>query len=170
MIYKIEVFYKQHIKDTKGEEIKKDIFDLGIKEIYEIKTSWLYEIEGALSINEIKHICKNLLIDEVIQDFKILPSNKKTDQRNDLPLSNNNEKERKNSYLVEVWFKKGVTDTVGDTVKRGIYDLGIINKVDKAKTGFKYILKGNLSKNEVEKITTSLLANAVIQEYKIVNN
>ncbi len=161
MTYKIEISHKQHIKDIKAEGIKKDIFDLGIKGIKEVESILLYGLDGDFTAKEITGICKNLLIDEITQNFKIFPLEKTTNQKNTFPAS----KKKNNQWLVEVWFKKGVTDTVGETVKKGIRDLGLKNEVNRVKTGCKYILNGNLSKTNLERITTSLLANKVVQEY-----
>lgn len=166
MNYKIEISHKQHIKDIKAEETEKDILDLGLKGIEEVKSILLYEIDGDFTVKEITGICKNLLIDGITQDFKVFPLEKTTNQKNICPAS----KKKSNQWLVEVWFKKGVTDTVGETVKKGIRDLGLKNEVNRVKTGCKYILKGNLAKAGIEKITTSLLANKVVQEYEIVNS
>lgn len=67
-------------------------------------------------------------------------------------------------WAVEVSYKQGVTDAVADTVKKGINDLGI-KKVSYVRTVQKYIIDGNLSKEEIEKICKDLLANPVIQNF-----
>lgn len=68
-------------------------------------------------------------------------------------------------WAVEVSYKQGVTDAVGDSVKKGINDLGI-KKVYKVSTVQKYIIDGDLTSKEVERICKDLLANPVIQTYK----
>ncbi len=166
MIYKIEISHKQHIKDITAEDTEKDILDLGLKGIKEVKSILLYEIDGDFTTKEITGICKNLLTDGITQDFKVFSFEKVTHQKNIFPAS----KKKNKQWLVEVWFKKGVTDTVGETVKKGIRDLGLKNEINRVKTGCKYILKGNVTKAGIEKITTSLLANKVVQEYEIAKN
>ncbi|MFH1824814.1 MAG: phosphoribosylformylglycinamidine synthase subunit PurS [Candidatus Firestonebacteria bacterium] len=69
-------------------------------------------------------------------------------------------------WEIEVWYKTGVTDAVGDSVKKGISDLGITG-VKEVKTGQVYIIKGKISKKEIEKICSGLLANSIVQYYKI---
>ena len=69
-------------------------------------------------------------------------------------------------WEVEVWYKPGVTDAVGDSVKKGIGDLGI-TKIDEVKTGQVYIIKGKVNKKEIEKICKGLLANEIVQYYKM---
>lgn len=152
MIYKIEVFNKENIFDGLAHNLKKDILDLGIKSLKDIKVSTLYLIDGDITLTQIKTVCEKLLIDPVTQEYKI--QNSKFEIKN-----------LRNTYIVEVWFKPGVTDAVGETTKIGIKDLGIKGSFS-VKTGMKYTLKG-VSKKEAEKIANKILANKVIQTYKI---
>jgi len=69
-------------------------------------------------------------------------------------------------WEVEVWYKPGVTDAVGDSVKKGVSDLGI-SGVTSVKTGQVYIIEGKLDKKQVDKICSGLLANGIVQFYKI---
>ncbi|OIO37612.1 MAG: phosphoribosylformylglycinamidine synthase, purS protein [Candidatus Omnitrophica bacterium CG1_02_41_171] len=68
--------------------------------------------------------------------------------------------------MVEVWLKKGVTDTVAESAAKGIRDLGI-KTIKNVKTGKKYLLFGSLSSKEIEIICQRLLVNKVIQNYFI---
>ena len=72
---------------------------------------------------------------------------------------------RKKSWAIEVSYKPGVTDAAGDSVRKGINDLGI-KKVSSVKTVQKYILNADLKTEEVDRICRDLLANPVIQTYK----
>jgi len=69
-------------------------------------------------------------------------------------------------WEVEVWYKPGVTDAVGDSVKKGIGDLGITGTAS-VKTGQVYIIDGKLDKKQIDKICSGLLANGIVQFYKI---
>jgi len=69
-------------------------------------------------------------------------------------------------FIVQVWYKKGVTDAVADTVKKGALDIGI-KGIDSAKTGYEYTITGDISCENIEKICKGLLANKVVQEYVI---
>ncbi len=69
-------------------------------------------------------------------------------------------------WTVEVWPKKGVTDTVAESTRKGIWDMGI-KGVKKVRTGKKYLLFGPLSSKEIETICQRLLANKVIQNYSV---
>lgn len=76
-----------------------------------------------------------------------------------------NKKSKNKLWVVEVAYKPGVTDAVGDSVKKGINDLGI-KKISKIATVQKYIIEGDLNFKEIERICRDLLANSVIQTYK----
>lgn len=152
MDWKIEVGYKSTATDSLGGGIKKDVEDLGIVGIEYVKTLQLYIIEGELSESDVKKICENLLTDRVTQVYEY---NRSLIAQEDA-----------GAWVVEVRYKHGVTDAVGDSTVKGIKDLGI-RGVNSAKTGRKYIIKGDLSRSDVELICKRLLANEVIQNYTI---
>jgi phosphoribosylformylglycinamidine synthase len=68
--------------------------------------------------------------------------------------------------IIEVLYKKGVTDTVAESIVKAIRDLGITKHV-KINTGHKYCIHGNVSRTVLDKIASKLLANTLVQEYKI---
>ena len=144
----IEVGFKPNATDAMGEGIKKDIGDLGISGVEYVKTMQLYVIEGDIPESDVENICKNLLTDRVTQYYEYKNSDR---HKNDT-----------GAWMVEVAYKHGVTDAVGDSTVKGINDLGI-NGVTSAKTGKRYIIKGNLSEDDITVICRRLLANDVIQ-------
>lgn len=73
------------------------------------------------------------------------------------------------TWAVEVFYKAGVTDAVGDSVRKGIEDIGI-KGVNSVRTAQKYIINGKLDKKDIENICENLLANPVVQTYKIIKN
>ena len=154
MDYKIEVGYLDGMKDALGDAVKKDIEDLGINQVEDVKTELLYRIEGDFDKKQVEVICKNLLSDPVIQWYKIINENGGANIADG------------NGACVDVFFKLGVTDAVGDSVKLGIRDLGI-EGAGSVNTGFRYRIAGKVSGEDVEKICRSLLANNVIQDYTI---
>ena len=57
-------------------------------------------------------------------------------------------------WTLEVQFKPGVTDAVGDSTVKGIKDLGITG-VTGVRTGHKYWFTGNLNAERLETIATT---------------
>ena len=150
MQWKIEVGYKPTATDAMGEGIKKDIEDLGISGVDYVRTIQIYMINGDLSESDVKSICQNLLADRITQDYEYKGS---LVRQGDF-----------GAWVVEVTYKPGVTDPVGDSAVKGIRDLGI-SGVRSAKTGQKYVVKGSLNENDIAAICRRLLANSVIQNY-----
>lgn len=149
--YTILAKYKNDVFDADAEKIKRDIFDLGIKKTIFVQIAHLYEVSSGINSDKIKNICDNLLIDPLIQQPFI-----------DADPS-------KNCSTVEVYYKTGVTDSVAETIKIGINDIGIKEPVS-VRTGKKYYFGGSLSKQELKKISEKVLSNTVIQDYKIVED
>ncbi len=150
MQWKIEVGYKPTATDAMGEGIKKDIEDLGISGVDDVKTMDIYMIDGDLSESDVESICENLLTDRITQVYAYRDSLVGQDDAG--------------AWIAEVTYKHGVTDTVGDSAIKGIKDMGI-DGAGSARTGKKYIIEGSLSEDDIEAICKRLLANDVIQNY-----
>ena len=133
-----------------GESIRKDIADLTNGGVKSVKFLQIYKISGKPAKNRVDFICRNILIDPVTQYASIRKSLKKD-----------------NYHAIEVWYKKGVTDSVGESVKKAIEDIGIEN-IESVSTGKKYILEGALDKDILKEIATKLLANSVVEDYYII--
>ena len=151
----IEVSYKEGVFDAGAEAVKKDISDLGIKGARSISTHQLYSIEGDPKEKDLEFIAGEILSDPVTQVYRI----------NSSPDANRQDGAG-GVFSVEVWLKKGVTDNVGSSVKKAISDLELKGVLD-VSSGRKYLIKGKLSKSDVVSITTRLLANEVVEEYRI---
>lgn len=147
MLRKIEIKEKSGIFDCLGEGIKKDILDLGIKTVRDVRFIQIYLIEGALSEEEIKKICEELLIDKVTQEYL---------------LNGQNGHNVQNEFIIEVAYNPGVMDPVEESTLKAIRDLGIEEKIS-VKTAKKYIVKGKLTETQLKTICEKLLYNKLIQ-------
>ena len=145
--WKVEVFYKPEVPDTIGNGIVEDISDLGLTSVTSVRTATVYWIEGDLNAQSIQRIATELLADPITQDY--------TYESDSL---------QNQDWTIEVQFKPGVTDAVGDSTVKGINDIGITG-VDTVRTGNKYWLSGNLNPETIETISKQLLMNDVIQTY-----
>jgi len=151
MINRIEVGFKENMVDALGNSVKKRIIeDLKIK-VDSIKTTDVYTIDSDFSNEELSMLGENLFADPVIQDFTVeSPLNKDFD------------------WLVEVGFKPGVTDNVGKTAKEGAEDI-FKRKINGVYTSKQYVIKGNISKEDAEKISSGLLANQLIERWEVLS-
>lgn len=145
--WKVEVYYKPEVPDTVGQGILEDIADLGISGVDSVRTATVYWIEGSLDIQAIDRIGSELLADPITQTYTYA-----------------NEDNAAKDWTIEVQFKPGVTDAVGDSTVKGIQDLGITG-VTSVRTGHKYWLAGDLNAEAVETIAHQLLMNDVIQTF-----
>ena len=147
MLYKIEIKDKPGIFDAVGQGIKKDILDLGIKTVRDVRFVQVYLIDGNISEEQVKKICGELLTDRVAQEYSfdgVLPAR------------------RKDEFVVEVACNPGVMDPVEESTLKGIRDLGI-EGVSSIKTAKKYLIKGKLAEPQLKTISEKLLYNKLIQ-------
>lgn len=153
----IEVFTKNNFKDSKGQHILSDINLIGVNGVKRVKYCSLYIVEGDLLPREVKMISSSLLSDGVTEEYTVTKCYAKDSCSKTVDIS---------EAMIEVLYKKGVTDTVSSSVIKAVRDLGI-NKEMEIRTGSRYYVSGNLSKSGLESISKNLLANTLIQEYKI---
>lgn len=147
----IEVINKG--EDIFGKEVEKNIKELGIFSIEKVRVSDLYKFTGNLSKEEIKKIAEDVIIDKVSNKYKIYKKRKG----------------EKGYIIVDVWYKKGVTDTVAETTKYAVFDYGIKKKFE-VLTGKKYYLKGKFTESQIKDICEKILSNTLIQDYFIIKS
>ena len=119
MFWKIEILDKPGVFDAVGEGIKKDILDLGIRAVQEVRFVQVYIIEGEISESGILKICQEILVDKITQAYSI--------QSKTYNL--------KKYHTIEVAYNPGVMDPVEESALKGIRDLGVagVNSVKTAK-------------------------------------
>ena len=161
MEYKIEILHKKEFTDLHGGRVLADILQAGIKGVKKAGYSPVYAIDG-ITKEEACLIGREILSDKITETFVIAESSNAAKSCGCKEQCSGGEK----AHAIEVWFKKGVTDTVSESVVKAIKDLGIDKEV-KVKTGHIYYIYGVAGKQVLEKITTSVLANTLIQDYKI---
>jgi len=148
MFWKIEIKDKPGIFDAVGEGIKKDILDLGIKTVREVRFIQVYIIEGDIPESGISRICSDLLVDGITQDYCIIS------EEETLPANG--------ELVVEVAYNPGVMDPVEASVIKGVQDCGI-EGINSVKTSKKYLIKGKVSERQLKTISEKLLYNKLIQ-------
>ena len=155
MKWNIEISYKPETPDAIGRGILQDSTDLGLTGIESVQTVQIYWIEGEVNSPAIEHICSELLADPVTQNYVYSDSDDHPPGQSDGSV-----------WTIRVRLKPGVTDAVGDSVLKGLRDMGI-SAVQAAQTGQKYRFHGCLDQAKLETIAQQLLANDVIQIFEI---
>ncbi len=60
--------------------------------------------------------------------------------------------------------KPGVTDFVGESVKKGLASIGV-EGVESVKTGTTYLVKGSVNKEEIEYLCLKSIVNPLIHDF-----
>jgi len=147
-MHRIEVYFKQELPDAAGQGLVRDINDMGIKNISDVRIVDIYWLDAALKAEELEIICQNLLADPVTQQYNF---NSHTDTRQQDGL-----------YSIEVAFNAGVIVPIETTAMKAVLDLGVKN-VRAIKTAKRYLIKGKLNDKQLETICNRLLVNPIIQ-------
>ncbi len=157
MANRIEIGFREGIRDALGEKIKKRIVEHLRIQVDSVKTVEVYTIDTPLTREELEQAARGPLSDPVIQTFSV-----------DRGLA------RGFDWLVEVGFRPGVTDNVGKTAGEAIGLL--VGKPVKVFTSRQYVIgavdrgcpRDVLTRADAERIASELLANDLIERCEIV--
>ena len=103
MADRIEIGFKEGIRDALGDKIKGRIIEHLKIAVDRVRTIEVHTINGDLTVAELQKAAAGPLSDAIIQDFAV---NSGLADRFD--------------WLIEVGFRPGVTDNVGKTAKEAI--------------------------------------------------
>ncbi len=145
-MHRVEVGFKEHLPDARGQGLVRDIHDLGIAAVSDVRVLDVYWLDAELKPGELKLLCHRLLADPVTQEYR----------------SGSGFRNKAGLYSVEVAYNAGVTDPAEETAMKAILDLGI-ESIRAVKTARRYLIKGKLDKNKLETICNRLLVNPIIQ-------
>jgi len=147
MIWKIEVAPRSHASSIDSTILKKNVLSLGVEAIDRVQVARLYFLEGNVKETELKQICEALLCDPVTERYSI-----------NSPVF----EEEKGGQHVLVAYNPGVMDPVEASLRKALSDMSI-QGITHARTGWKYILYGDLSRDAIVLIAKKLLFNPLIQ-------
>lgn len=150
-IYKFLIRMKHN--DPRAAGWLADARALGFHQLQRVECQDLYFIEGQLSQEELQQLALKLLTDPVTQtvSWDELPA----------PLT----PPEADSVILEVSLRPGVTDPVAAEIVRAAHEIGL-NGVYRAATGSRFQVEG-LNVEQVEQLAKALLANPVIQHWKL---
>ena len=150
-VYKIEVFYRQEKSDPFGSSLIRDVQDLGISGVEDIRVEQVYYLKTSLDVGTVENITTTLFVDPVVCDDRISIFGETS---NSSPSG---------CVEIEVTYNPGVMDPWEESIVKAIRDLGYKKEVY-AKTAKKYLITGKLTTAEIEIIKDKLLINKVIQQ------
>ena len=149
-MHRIEVRLKSHLPDARGQGLVKDIHDLGITTVSDVRVVDIYWLDAELDAPTLDLIGCSLLADPVTQ----LCSYQQGSPAEPVDESR--------YHAVEVAYNPGVTDPVEDSVLKAIRDLKV-EAVSAVKTSKRYLIEGQLTGEQVGVICSRLLVNPIIQ-------
>ncbi len=147
-MHRVEVYLKEHLPDARGQSLVRDIHDLGITTVSDVRVLDIYWLDAELELDKLDFICRELLADPVTQQYRF---NSDTSGKGEAAL-----------YPIEVAYNAGVTDPVEETAMKSVLDLGI-EDVRAIKTAKRYLIKGQLNEDQLAIICNRLLVNPIIQ-------
>ncbi len=149
-MHRLEVRLKSHLPDTRGQGLVKDIHDLGIATVSDVRVMDVYWLDAELSPVTLDLLGRGLLADPVTQLYSF---------HDDSPTRPVDES---GYHTVEVAYNAGVTDPVEDSVLKAIRDLKVAG-VRAVKTSKRYLIAGQLNDEQLSVICSRLLVNPIIQ-------
>ncbi len=150
MTARIEVGFKPEVRDAHGFKVRTRIREeLGL-EVREVATIDVYTVDMDISPDEVLLLAGGPYSDAVTQVFSVAA-----------PLAADFE------WIAEVGYKPGVTDNAGRTaLEAASLCLGRSpSPGEKVYTSRQYLFRGELSRQDVERIVTQILANDLIQRH-----
>ncbi len=69
-MHRVEIYLKSHLSDARGLSLVRDIYDLGITTVSNIRVVDIYWLDADLTPEELDLICHHLLADPVTQDYR----------------------------------------------------------------------------------------------------
>ena len=158
-VFRIEVSFKPTFKDAISTKVKRKIqhhLNLQIEELYFVK---VYLVEGNFTKEIVKTFAESALCDPVIQAYSI---NEPISLKMGFSFD----------WILEIGYRPGVTDNEGKTAEEALSYI-LERPLDNEKEGVyfsrQFLIKGKVSKNDVEKIAKDLLANELIERWFILS-
>ena len=112
-MHRLEVRLKQHLPDPRGLGLVRDIHDLGIATVSEVRVVDIYWLDAGLTPENLELICRSLLADPVTQEYRYEPGFSVEGEAGT------------NYHIIEVAYNAGVTDPIEDTIIKAVRDLGV---------------------------------------------
>jgi phosphoribosylformylglycinamidine synthase subunit PurSL len=151
MTYRLEIRLKYELMDAEGANIRRkarEYFNFGVETIRVIR---VLTIDADLSADQLARIQGEIFTNPVTEISSFSPMARDFD------------------WLIWIGFRPGVRDTAGSTAREAIEDLlGVPFKAGEAVyTSRLYEIQGDLDEAQVRRMAGNLLANAVIQQWRI---
>lgn len=154
MLYRVTVEPAPGQPDARGEQLRREVAALGIAGVERVETANLYFLEGELDEAAMQRLGAALLADPVVERCRL---ERPGDAQTAAPAG---------AWVVEVALLPGVTDAVAENLLAGARLLGV-DGLTWATAAQRFVVHGALAEADVHRIARSLLANELIQSYRL---
>jgi|GEM_PF-1173490 len=148
MKYFVEVYHKHDYGAHKENGIKKRLLGVGLKNISEVKSYTIYQVEGDYEPAQIDNIAKALLADPVLETYVVNPP---------APFG---------VFKVEVWIRDSSTDVVGESVADAIETLGF-KRPSAVRVANAFNISGKFEEAGLETAVKKTFVNEVVNKFSI---
>ncbi|MBI5240233.1 MAG: phosphoribosylformylglycinamidine synthase subunit PurS [Elusimicrobia bacterium] len=149
--YLVEVCLKSDFTDAEGQSAQWLLNSAGLS-ARAVRVGRLYEMRGALNLGHVHVAVRELLCDCVTQEFRVWHASCAAPGNGCL-------------WRVEVWLKPTVTDTVGESVRDALRDLGIPDIA--VRCGLAYHIAGRCSRQQLDRAVARSLANPIVHRVSL---
>jgi phosphoribosylformylglycinamidine synthase len=151
MLSRLEIRLRQELRDAEGEGIRRKAREYFALEVKEIRVIRVLTMETSLTEEQLARVRTEICTNPVTEISSYTPLATEFD------------------WLIWVGFRPGVRDTAGSTAVEAIEDLLQVafNRDEAVYTSKLYEIRGSLSRQDAETIAHELLANGIIQQWRI---
>lgn len=140
--------------EARASRFLKEAQALGLTRITSLECHDLYFVDGCLNDADLHHLASELLSDPVAQTYTWRDGSSAVADPMRQPLA------------IEVALRPGVTDPVAEQIVRSARVLGA-GGVERAATGCRYVVYGDVTERDLHTLAQRLLANPVIHRYAL---
>lgn len=146
--YRVEVRLRSEFADPMGLRAMALLREAGLIGARAVRTSRVYEISGAVNLNQVQQAARELLCDAVTEELLVTNGSA-------VPAGSGQ------SWRVEVRLKPSVTDAPGETVRQALLETGLSGPLS-VRCATVYRVAGKCARGLLEKCAQRCLANPVI--------
>jgi phosphoribosylformylglycinamidine synthase len=147
MIWEIEVRCRPGTRDGHGEDVLRQVRDLGLRSVKAVESSRLFYLETGADEAAVERIARELLADPVVEQYQIADGRPRAaDPR----------------PVIVVRRKPGVMDPVAISTVQAIADMGLA--AQRCRTARKYCFSGRPTRADLERIAWAVLANDCVED------
>ena len=154
MATRIEVGYRDGVKDPRGERVVREAKELAGIELRSVRTVSVYTVDVDITEDQLEAAASGPFTDPVIQEYAVGgPVGGSFDQ------------------LIEVGFRPGVTDNAGRSAGEAVSQLlgRDLDPKEAVYTSIQYQVQGDLSGEDAHRLASEVLANELIHRWRVVS-